>query len=203
MRRSLIFPILLLTASTAFAQVPPGDPFDPNRHPNPIITYVDSAAFKTASFDGAEEALGGGMLGLDRQAGERESLSVAEGIVRKVRILGRNVDVTFYPVVRQVYKLSKGSTLTLHSFKNPKIAIPSEVAAAVLNEAAFSKPKNPRDARFGPASPPERSEVRGLAALVFENNGTTTVFWQERGLVHTATSDVNARELFRLIEDLL
>ena len=202
MFRKAILPVLMVSATAAFAQVPPGDPYNPAKHPNAIITYVDNNAFTPATFAQAQEALGGEMLGLGRADGVRETLSMAPGSVRKVRILNQNTDVTYYPVIRQVYKLTKGSTLTLHSFKNPKAAIPSQIATQVLNDAAFRKPRTPKDARFG-ANAPEKLDVRGLAALLFETDGLLVVFWQERGICHTVTTDVSRREVFRLIEELL
>ena len=50
---------------------------------------------------------------------------------------------------------------------------------------------------------PEVLEIRGARALLFEDNGQTTVYWQEEGVAHTAMSTMARKELFEIIEDLL
>jgi hypothetical protein len=102
-------------------------------------------------------------------------------------------------VIRQKFELPQGGELVLHSFKNPKSAVPP----FVLDEAAFAETKKPQEARFGAAPKPEKMEIRGSAALLFEKEKLITVFWQEDGVNHTATASLPRRELFRLIEDLL
>jgi hypothetical protein len=188
-----------MTAAVAHAQVPPGDPYNASRHPNPIVTYVDASAFRPSNFADAQEAADIELLGLSQSEGKRVSLDIAETTMRRARVMGRNVDVTFYPVVRQRFELRSGGELVIYSFKNPKSAVPP----AVLNEAAFTKPRNPADARFGSASIPERLDVRGSDGLLFEKDGEMTVFWQEDGVSHTATASMPPEDLFRLLDDLL
>ena len=85
----------------------------------------------------------------------RESMAIADGrFVRNMNILGNiRTDVTFYPVVRQSFKLTAGSDLTLHSFKFPRVALPANFGRAVLNEAAVEKRKKPTEMRFGGLEP--------------------------------------------------
>jgi len=79
---------------------------------------------------------------------------------------------------------------------------PSGRADLVLNEAALEKKKKPSEMRFG-GSKPETLEIRGAPALLFENEGLITVYWQEQGVGHTVTSSISRRALFKVIEDLL
>ena len=134
----------------------------------------------------------------------RESMAIADGrFVRNMNILGNiRTDVTFYPVVRQSFKLTAGSDLTLHSFKFPRVALPANFGRAVLNEAAVEKRKKPTEMRFGGLGP-EVLEIRGREGLLFEKDGKITVYWEERGVGHTVSSTISRRELFRIIEDLL
>jgi hypothetical protein len=188
-----------VSITVGFAQAPPGDPFDPAKHPNPIVTYVGLAAFQPSTFANAQDAAGIDVIGLSESEGARQSLDLADASVRKVRILGRNVDVTFYPVVRQKFELKRGGDLVIYSFKNPKSSVPPPI----LDQAAFAKTKNPAEARFGTAPPPERLDIRGSPALLFEKDGQITVFWQEDGVCHTATASMPRRDLLRLLDDLL
>jgi anti-sigma factor RsiW len=71
-----------------------------------------------------------------------------------------------------------------------------------LNEAAMEKKKKPSEMRFGGAKP-EVMEIRGARALLFENDGSLTVYWQESGVGHTVTASMPRKELFEVIEDLL
>jgi hypothetical protein len=56
--------------------------------------------------------------------------------------------------------------------------------------------------RFG-GTAPEVLEIRRTEGLLFEKDGKITVYWEERGVGHTATSTLAREELFRIIEDLL
>jgi len=195
---------LLAFAVVSAAQTPPpGAPFDASKHPNPIITFVESKAFKSLAPDAVRKESGIDLLGLSQDEGKRESLEIADGrFVKNMSILGIRTDVTYYPVVRQNFKLTGGGELLLHSFRFPKVALPQDFTRIVLNEAAAERRKKPSEMRFGGAKP-ETLEIRGAPGLLFENDGETTVYWQEEGVGHTATSKLPRRELFRVVDDLL
>jgi hypothetical protein len=188
----------------ALAQTPPpGPPFDASKHPNPILTFVESKDFKAEASDQAKRDIGIDLLGLSQEEGKRESLDVADGrFVKNMSILSVRTDVTFYPVVRQRFKLTDGSDFVLYSFRFPKVLLPQDFSRIVLNEAALERKKKPAEMRFG-GQKPETLEIRGARALLFEIEGQTTVYWQEGGVGHTATSSLPRKELFRVIEDLL
>jgi uncharacterized protein DUF4367 len=195
----------LLISSAAFAQTPPpGLPFDASKHANPIITFVELKDFRPVASEKAKSDSGIELLGISQDEGKRESLEEADGrFVKNMSILGVRTDVTFYPVIRQKFKLAEGAELILHSFRFPKVALPPDFTRIVLNEAAIEKKKKPSEMRFGGAKP-ETFEIRGARALLFESEGgQTTVYWQEQGVGHTATSSLPRKELFRVIEDLL
>lgn len=197
--------VTVLLPSLALAQTPPpGNPYDPARHPNPIITFVEDKDFKTAEYAEVQKNAGIEILGLSQSEGARESMAIADGrFVRNMNIIGGiKTDVTFYAVVRQSFKLAAGSNLTLYSFKFPRVALPANFGRAVLTEAATEKKKKPSEMRFGGLGP-EVLEIRGTQGLLFEKDGKTTVYWEETGVGHTATSTLPRRELFRIIEDLL
>src|SRR5262245_14559270 len=68
---------LLFFASTAFAQVPPGFPYDAAKHPNPVFTYVTNQDFKPVTFAEAQKLTGLELLGLSQQEGRQDSVEVA------------------------------------------------------------------------------------------------------------------------------
>ena len=197
--------IVALVPAGAFAQTPPpGNPYDPARYPNPIITFVEDKDFKDADYAQVEKDAGTEILGLSQSEGKRDSMAIAAGkFVKSMHIFASiRTDVTFYPVVRQNFKLAAGSDLILYSFKFPRVSLPPDFGRAVLNEAAVEKKKKPGEMRFGGLGP-EVLEIRGTRGLLFEKDGKTTVYWEEAGVGHTATSTLPRRELFRIIEDLL
>lgn len=205
MLRTAAVLIAALAPVVAFAQTPPpGNPYDPARYPNPIITFVEDKDFKDADYAQVEKDAGTEILGLSQSEGKRDSMAIAAGkFVKNMPILGGiRTDVTFYPVVRQNFKLAAGSDLIVHSFKFPKVSLPPDFGRAVLTEAAVEKKKKPSEMRFGGLGP-EVLEIRGTRGLLFEKDGKTTVYWEEAGVGHTATSTLPRRELFRIIEDLL
>jgi hypothetical protein len=182
---------------------PPGAPFDPSKHPNPIITFAEMKDFKPIASDQVKKQSGIELLGMAQDQGTRESIEIADGrFVKNMSILGVRTDVTFYPVVRQTFKLKQGSSLVLSSFKFPRVALPPDFTRIVLNEAALEKRKKPAEMRFGGAKP-ETLEIRGARGLLFENGNETTVYWQEDGIGHTVTGTIPRKELFEMIEDLL
>ena len=194
----------LLTGASAFAQTPPpGAPFDSFKHANPIITFVELKEFKPVTSSEAAKTSGLELLGISQSEGKRDSVEIADGrFVKNMSILSIRTDVTFYPVVRQKFKLSGGADLVLHSFRFPKVNLPPDFTRIVLNEAALERRKKPSEMRFGGAKP-EVLEIRGARGLLFEDNGQITVYWQEDGVGHTATSSLPRQELFELVEDLL
>src|SRR5947209_2935061 len=179
-----MFPVVLflfafLFSSVAAAQTPPpGAPFDPSKHPNPIVTFVEEKDFKPVAYYRAKADAGIELLGLSQNEGKRGSVELAEGrFVKNMSILNFRTDVTFYPVVRQKFKLANGSDLVLYSFRFPKVALPREYATfgnrkeyktrsepysfrfpkvalpreharMILNEAAVEKKKKPNEMRF-------------------------------------------------------
>ena len=204
MFRTATFLLMAFNSTMIFAQTPPpGAPFDASKHPNPIITFVETKDFTPAVSDKAKKDAGIDLLGLSQDEGKRESIAIAGGrFVKNMPILRVRTDVTFYPVVQQKFKLSQGSDLVLYSFRFPKVALPQDFTRIVLNEAALEKKKKPGEMRFGGVAP-ETFEIRGARALLFESAGQITVYWQELGIGHTATSSLPRNELFRIIEDLL
>jgi len=194
-----------VSSSLVFAQTPPpGVPFDASKHPNPIITFVETKDFKPVSSDQVKKESGIELLGLSQDEGKIQSIEIADGrFVKNMSILGGRTDVTFYPVVRQKFHLSEGGEFVLYSFRFPKVALPPDFARIVLNEAAVEKKKKPSEMRFGGAKP-ETLEIRGAKALLFESEGNQiTVYWQEDGIGHTATATMPRNNLFEVIEDLL
>ena len=195
--------LLVATSLAAQSTPPPGAPFDASKHPNPIVTFVENKDFKPLPGDQARKDSGIDLLGLSSEEGTRESIDIADGrFVKNMSILGIRTDVTYYPVVRQKFKLTEGGELTLHSFRFPKVALPRDFSRIVLNEAAIERKKKPAEMRFGGAKP-ETLEIRGAPALLFENDGQITVYWQEQGVGHAVTSSISRRALFTVIEDLL
>src|SRR3989449_8156044 len=204
-----MFPVVLflfafLFPSVAMAQTPPpGVPFDASKHPNPIITFVEEKDFKPISYEQAKKDAGIEFLGLSQDEGKRESVEMADGrFVKNMSILNFRTDVTFYPVVRQKFKLANGSDLVLYSFRFPKVALPREYARMILNEAAVEKKKKPNEMRFG-GTAPEQLEIRGARGLLFDKEGQITIYWQEEGVGHVAMASLARQELFRVVDDLL
>src|SRR5262245_47268123 len=158
---AILMTVLMPTLATAQTP-PPGNPFDPARHPNPIITFVETEDFRSADYAEIQKTAGIDILGLSQSEGQRQSIAIADGrFARNMNVLsGVRTDVTFYPVVRQTFKLTAGSDLTLYSFKFPRVALPPNFARAVLNEAATEKKKKPTEMRFGGMAP-EVLEIRG------------------------------------------
>lgn len=203
-RVALFLLILLLSTLPAAGQTPPpGAPFDASRHPNPIVTFVEEKDFRSATSDQAKKDAGIELLGLSQDEGKRESVELADGrFVKNMSILNFRTDVTFYPVVREKYKLARGADIVLYSFRFPRVALPREYARIILNEAAVEKKKKPSEMRFG-GTAPEPLEIRGARGLLWEKEGQITLYWQEEGVGHVATASLPRQELFRVIEDLL
>jgi hypothetical protein len=200
----LLIVMVFTLPSTGQTPPPPGAPFDASRHPNPIVTFVEEKDFKPATYAQAKKDAGIELLGLSQDEGKRESVELADGrFAKNMSILNFRTDVTFYPVVREKYKLAGGSDLVLYSFRFPRVALPREYARIILNEAAVEKKKKPNEMRFG-GTAPQQLEIRGARGLLWEKEGqTTVVYWQEEGVGHVAMASLPRQELFRVIEDLL
>ncbi len=203
-RFALIVAFSIAGSIRAFAQTPPpGPPFDPAKHPNPIVTFVETKDFKPIALDQVKKESGIDLLGISKDEGERQSLQIADGrFVKNMSILGFRTDVTFYAAVLQKFKLTSGADFVMYSFRFPKVALPPEFTRIVLNEAAVERKKKPSEMRFGGAKP-EILEIRGARGLLFETDDKTTVYWQEQGVGHTITSSIPRKDLFQIIDDLL
>src|SRR5437660_9196890 len=191
-RVALFLLILLLSTLPAAGQTPPpGAPFDASRHPNPIVTFVEEKDFKSATYDQAKKDAGTELLGLSQDEAKRESVELADGrFVKNMSILNFRTDVTYYPVVREKYKLASGSDLVLYSFRFPRVALPREYARIILNEAAVEKRKKPSEMRFG-GTAPEQLEIRGARGLLWEKEGqATVVYWKEEGVGQVAVASL-------------
>ena len=201
MIRTVSFVVLCLAASAALAQVPAGVPYDPAVHPDPIVTWVRKQDFKVTTFAEAEKLAGVEMMGLSQDEGRRESIEIASPSqsVRRVRILEKEIEVTFYAVVRQTYRLKTNHTFVMSSFRYPRAL----TSAEALNDAAFMKPRRAGDARFGTLPLPAQMDIRGGPGLFFDNGKERTIYWFELGAGHTVTTDAPKDVLFQVLEDLL
>jgi hypothetical protein len=209
------FRILLLAAlaSTAVAAqnremmqmlqiVPPGPPYEPDKHINPVITYVLAKDFKPSSYKEAQEAADVQLLGVSKDIASTDRIDLALTGPDTAKQLKIDVRGSFYPVVRQTFKTREGQEVVLCSFKAPKI---QEVGSRLILPFPVGgrDSKDAKNKRFGPVTPPEQLEIRGRFGLIFEKEGSITLAWQEEGIVHTATSTASRKELFRVIDDLL
>ena len=204
-----MFPVVMFLFAFVFSSVaaaqtpPPGAPFDASKHPNPIVTFVEEKDFKPVTYDKAKADAGIDLLGLSQDEGKRGSVELADGrLAKNMSILNFRRDVTFYPVVRQKFRLANGSDLVLYSFRFPKVTLPREYARMILNEAAIEKKKKPSEMRFG-GTAPEQLEIRGARGLLFDKDGQITIYWQEEGFGHVAMASLGRQELFRVVDDLL
>lgn len=202
--RATFVGLLLFTATGLLAQTPPpGAPFDANKHPNPIVTFVESKDFKPVAAEEVRKQAGIDLLGFSQEEAKRASLQIADGrFAKNMSILSIRTDVTFYPVVRQEFKMADGAVLVMYSFRFPKVALPQDFTKIVLNEAALEKRKKTSEMRFG-GEKPEEFDIRGAKALLFQKDNQITVYWQEEGVGHTVTSTMPRKQLFDIIEDLL
>jgi hypothetical protein len=206
--RIATFVTVLLLASTAAAQVPPGVSYNPEKHPNAIITFVRNQDFKPVTYTVAKTQAGFEPLGISGKEGKRLSIEVAQPMpaVQKIDLPDDDfpqIKVEFFPVFRQTYQLTGGSELILDAFSFPKVPIPLNLMTGVLNSAAFRPGDRQWKPRFGPAVTPERLMVRGVAALLFDDNNEFVVFWREGSECYVAKTKAPRADLLRIIEDLL
>jgi hypothetical protein len=200
-RCSLTVLITGLIAPTLFAQVPAGVPFDPSKHPNAIVTWVNAKDFRKVSFVEASEQVGVELMSLSRDQADRESveIAVASPARQKIRIIGQEYEVTFYPVMRQNYKLKSGNSFVLYTFRFPRALTTAES----LNQAAFGPLTRGATPRFGSLAVPDRIEIRGVPGLYFDEGKQRTVYWFEMGAGYSVTTTAPKDELFRVLDDLL
>jgi hypothetical protein len=206
--RTTTFIALLLFTAEAFSQVPPGVAYDPEKHPNPIVTYIKSKDFRPTTYADARKLAGFDPLGLSEKEGERQSIEIAEPkpATQKIELPNDEfplVKVEYFPVVRQSYLLKTGMTLVLDAFKFPKVPIPMNDLTGVLNNAAFRPGEKYWKPRFGPSTVPERVTVRGVAALLFDDNQEFVLFWREGTECYIVKTKASRADLFRIAADLL
>jgi hypothetical protein len=193
MIRIVTFLLAVVVAAPLVAQIPPGDAFDPAKHINPIVTFVLIKDFQASNYKDAGVAAGMPLLGFSKETANLETVELAQAGIQNVK-QGRNtMKVTFYPVVRQTFKLADGTKVILHSFKNPRIP----------NNPFGDRGRDPKFKRFGDEPAPEEVEIRDTHGWMFEKDGSVTVGWLEDGVFHTATSSLPRRSFFRILEDLL
>jgi hypothetical protein len=185
------------------AQVPPGPPYDPDIHPNPVVTFVGTVDFADATWDSARESAGLELLGLSGDLITGDEIALAPGGTLEVRVLGRRTQVFSFPVVRQMFHLTGGGMLWLYSFRNPRTDLPSEDEQVMLNAEALAPPGGDAARRFGTIPLPEDTAVRDRPALLFTAGKTHSLFWQEGRVSHVAVADLDLEQLFFLVEDLL
>jgi hypothetical protein len=199
--RGYVLAALVLISPSLMAQVPAGVSYDPAKHPNPIVTWVQEKDFKPTTFSAAAEAVGVDLVSLSQDEGQRQSVELASPSQgrQRVRVAGLEIEVTFYPVMRQNYILKSGHTFVLYSFRFPRAATTAEM----LNQAAFGRPPRGTTPRFGTLAVPDRIEIRNQPGLYFDDGKKRHVYWFERGTSHSATSDAPRDEIFRVLDDLL
>lgn len=193
--------LLLSAACAIYAQVPAGVPFESGKHPNPIVTWVNEKDFRKVPFVEAAEIVGVELMSLSRDEGERTSVEIATPSAgrQKIRIVNSEYEVTFYPVMRQTYKLKSNNTFVLYTFRFPKAL----TTADFLNQAAFGRPPRGTMPRFGILPVPDRFDIRGVPGLYFDEGKRRTIYWFELGAGYSVSTDAGKDELFRVLEDLL
>ena len=192
---------LFILTTSVLGQVPAGVPYEPQKHPNPIVTWVNEKDFKKVSFAEAADKVGVELLTLSRNEGERVSVEVASPASGKqrIRILNDEYEVTFYAVMRQNYKLKSNNNFTLYTFRYPRTI----ATADVLNQAAFGRPPRGTVPRFGALPVPDRIDIREVPGLYFDNGKLRSIYWFERGAGFSVTTDAPKDELLRVLNDLL
>jgi hypothetical protein len=198
---ALIVLVISKPTPTAFGQVPAGVPYDVKKHPNPIVTWVNEKDFRPVTFAEAADKVGVELMSLSRNQGERIAveLAIPSATKQKVRIIGAEYEVTFYPVMRQTYKLKSGNTFILYTFRFPRAL----TTADFLNQAAFGPFPRGENPRFGPMRLPDRIEIRERPGLYFDEKTRRFAYWFELGSGFSATSNAPKEEFFRVIADLL
>ena len=193
--------MILMASGLVLAQVPAGVPFEAEKHPNPIVTWVAEKDFKPTSFREASEQVGFEVMGLSRDVAERLSIEIAvpANPRQRLRLVNEQFEVTFYPVMRQNYRLKSGKSFQLYTFRFPRAL----TSADVLNQAAFGRPPRGAVPRFGTLPLPDRIEIRDVPGLYFDEGKRRTIYWFELGAGYSVTTEAERDELFEVLEDLL
>jgi len=191
----------LIVSATLLAQVPAGIPYEPKKHPNPIVTWVNDKDFQKSTFLEAADKAGVELMSISKDEGERTTVEIAVPSTSRVKLRtsDEQFEVTFYPVVRQNYKLKSGKTLQLYTFRFPRAL----TTADVLNRAAFGPFRRGAVPRFGSLTVPDRIDIRDVPGLYFDDGQLRTVYWFELGAGYSITTDAGKDELFRVLDDLL
>jgi hypothetical protein len=186
------------------SEIPPGPPYDPAKHVNPLITFVQSKDFKSSNYKEAQESADIQILGISKETGTLEGIALAQPPVDAQKELKLNVKANFYPVVRQIFKVEGGGEIALYSFKTPRVQDTNYFGRLSVGGMPPSRGRDIiNQKRFGKVPLPEELEVRGEPGLLFEDDGTLTVAWQEEGVTYAATSKLSRKALFQVIDDLL
>ena len=193
--------LVLAGATAAIAQVPAGVPYDSRKHPNPIVTWVEQKDFVKASYAEAAARVGVELMSLSKEHAERTSVEIAipPSEPQKIRSYGEEYEATFYPVMRQTYKLKSGNTFLLYTFRFPRAL----TSADFLNFTAFGRPARGVTPRFGSSLVPDRIDIRGVPGLYFDNGRQRTIYWFEMDGGHSVTTNATKEELFEVLNDLL
>jgi hypothetical protein len=140
-------------------------------------------------------------MSLSQEVGRRESVELAtpNPARQRIRIFGEETEVTFYPVMRQNYKLKSARTFVLYTFRFPRAL----TTADLLNAAAFERPPRGTTPRFGSVPVPDRIEIRDSPGLYFQIGMEHILYWFELGAGHIAISDGSRDEFLDTLDDLL
>ena len=84
MNRIATFLLVLTLSATTLAQaprggpseIPPGPPYDPAKHINPIITFVQSRDFKPSTYKEAQDSVDLQLLGVFKEIGLLEDIAL-------------------------------------------------------------------------------------------------------------------------------
>ena|SRR5688572_30238713 len=201
LRRLRLPAVILILSAVLLAQVPAGVPYDARRHPNPIITWVEQKDFRNVPFVEAAEKVGVELMSLSKGVGERTAVEIATPSTarQKIRNYGEEYEATFYPVMRQTYKLKSNNIFLIYTFKFP-LAL---TTAEFLNATAFGKLPAGVRARFGSSPFPDVIKIRGVDGLYFDDGRQRTIYWFEMEAGYSVTTNASREELFMVLEDLL
>src|SRR5688572_231945 len=194
--------ILILSAgSVLLGQVPAGVPYEARKHPNPIVTWVEQKDFVKVAYVEAAEKVGVELMSLSKDVGDRTAVEIATPVKasQKIRNDGEEYEATFYPVMRQTYKLKSGNTFLIYTFRFPRALTTAEF----LNITAFGRPARGVTPRFGSAPIPDRIPIRGVDGLYFDDGRQRTIYWFEMDAGYSVTTNASREELFMVLEDLL
>src|SRR5688572_10444308 len=194
--------ILILSAgSVLLGQVPAGVPYEARKHPNPIVTWVEQKDFVKVAYVEAAEKVGVELMSLSKGVGERTAVEIATPSTarQKIRNYGEEYEATFYPVMRQTYKLKSNNIFLIYTFKFP-LAL---TTAEFLNATAFGKLPAGVRARFGSSPFPDVIKIRGVDGLYFDDGRQRTIYWFEMEAGYSVTTNASREELFMVLEDLL